>query len=133
MESAMQLINGEFYQVEDVDVIAWQQTYKDCDVHAELMSMASWLDANPTRRKTRRGIKRFIDSWLKRANQVGGSSGKLQKPQSGEYTSKELPLDWKRVDVSWVNCPEAKERCKQFYLDAYGFYYDGGRDLEYAR
>jgi len=129
----MLLINGETYQVDDKDIIAWQQAYKDCDVHQELLSMESWLDANPTRRKTRRGIKRFIDSWLKRANQVGGSSGKLQKPQSGEYTSKELPLEWKRVDVSWVNCPEAKERCKQFYLDAYGFYYDGGRDLEYAR
>lgn len=128
----MLLINGERYQVDDADVLAWQKAYKNCDVHAELLSMESWLDANPSRRKTKRGIKRFIDSWLKRANQVGGSTGKLQRPGQQSLSSRDLPIDYKRVDVSWVSCPDARERCKQFYLSAYGFYYDGGTELKYA-
>ena len=35
--------------------------------------MEVWADANPTRRKTRNGVVRFITNWLKREQDKGGS------------------------------------------------------------
>lgn len=38
----------------------------------ELRKMRGWLDANPTKRKTSRGIRRFVNSWLSRSQDEGG-------------------------------------------------------------
>ena len=38
--------------------------------------MIGWIDANPKKRKTRQGIKRFIASWLSKEQDKGrGGSG----------------------------------------------------------
>lgn len=37
--------------------------------------MKGWLDANPTKRKTRRGVKRFVNNWLSRTQDQGGTRG----------------------------------------------------------
>ena len=33
--------------------------------------MAGWLDANPSKRKTKRGILRFVNGWLAREQDKG--------------------------------------------------------------
>lgn len=43
------------------------------DVPATLKEMKLWLVGNPERRKTRKGIKRFITSWLKTEQEKHGS------------------------------------------------------------
>jgi len=45
----------------------WRSAYPAVDVMGELKRMRAWLDARPTRRKTARGIKRFITGWLERS------------------------------------------------------------------
>lgn len=122
----MLLNNGSTYIADDKDVIAWQKIYKAVDVHQELAAMESWLDANPTRRKTPKGIKRFINSWLARAQDKGGS------PQARARTtsSKAISIDDKLADVSWIQHEGAKLEAKQFYLRTKGFYFDGGERHE---
>lgn len=44
----------------------------------EVLKAAVWLDANPTRRKTHKGMPRFLVSWLSRAQDRGGSSASQQ-------------------------------------------------------
>ncbi len=44
-----------------------RQLYPAVDVEQEFRKMYGWLDSNPRNRKTARGIKRFITSWLGRA------------------------------------------------------------------
>ena len=59
-----------------VDKIAlWKETYPAVDVEQELRRMIAWLDSNPTKRKTRRGIERFINNWLARTQDSGGTKG----------------------------------------------------------
>ena len=36
--------------------------------------MKAWLESNPTRRKTKSGINRFVTNWLSRAQNNSGSS-----------------------------------------------------------
>lgn len=45
----------------------WQATFPDLDVHAQLRRARQWCMDNPDRRKTQRGMRRFIGSWLANA------------------------------------------------------------------
>ena len=81
----MILNDGNEWEPEQEDISKWKELYPKVDVDQEIRAMAGWLDANPTRRKTARGIKRFVNSWLSRAQDSGGSpmakssSGKIEK------------------------------------------------------
>ena len=61
------------YGIYDGAVNAWQQLYPAVDVSQQLRNMKGWLDANPTKRKTRRGILKFVNNWLARAQDEGGA------------------------------------------------------------
>ena len=61
----MLLNTNERWEPEDTDMIAWAKTYPAVDVFHEIRAMESWLDANPKKRKTKAGIKRFVNSWLR--------------------------------------------------------------------
>ena len=63
----MELEDGSFYDVLPEKLEQWKKAYPELDVERELYRMASWCDANPTRRKTRRGIEKFINGWLNRS------------------------------------------------------------------
>ena len=63
------LSDGTYFDIDDNYAIFLQQSFPDVDdVHREFLAMAAWADANPKSRKTRRGIKRFITSWLNKAS-----------------------------------------------------------------
>ena len=121
METAMLLNNGDTYTPDDADVIQWQKAYPAIDVYQELNAMESWLDANPTKRKTPRGIKRFVNSWLARAQDKGGSPQVKAKTTS----SKNMNIEDKLADVSWIQNEITKDMAKEFYLRTKGFYFDG--------
>ena len=73
------------YQITEADVAAWKDLYQAVDVMQELRKMKGWADANPTKRKTRGGIKRFINGWLAKEQdkyhgpQGGGQFGPAQR------------------------------------------------------
>ena len=54
------------------DISHWRELYPSVDVLQQLRNMAGWLESNPDRRKTKRGIKRFITGWLSREQDRGG-------------------------------------------------------------
>ncbi len=68
------LSNGSFYPIYDEDVAMWQDGYPAVNIKAELKKMNLWFDANPKKRKTQRGIRSCINSWMSRCQDRGGSS-----------------------------------------------------------
>lgn len=67
------LNDKSFYPVYQTDVNKWAELYPAVDVMQELRKMAGWCDANPSRRKTKRGVKQFIVGWLAREQDKGRS------------------------------------------------------------
>lgn len=63
---ALPLNDKSFHDVFCEDVDDWKELYPAVDIVQELRKMKGWLNSNPTKRKTRRGINRFINSWLAR-------------------------------------------------------------------
>ena len=117
----MLLNNGEDWQPEDEDVLKWQKLYPAVDVHQELNAMDGWCDANPSKRKTPRGIKKFVNSWLARAQDKGGSpmakaarSGKIEK------TRDMSTLD--DLTHVFVDAPGIREH----FLEKFGQYFENG-------
>lgn len=51
----------------------YASTYTGIDVAAEFRKMSTWTLSNPQKRKTKRGVTRFVNSWLDRAQSNGRS------------------------------------------------------------
>lgn len=58
------LNDGSFYNVPMENIEVYKKLYPAVDVEQALRNMIGWCMGNPTRRKTRRGVKRFITGWL---------------------------------------------------------------------
>jgi hypothetical protein len=65
-------VSGEPYPVFETDIAEWQASFPAVNVRQQLGAMRSWLIANPTRRKTKRGMRRFVVTWLDRKQNEGG-------------------------------------------------------------
>jgi len=60
------------YPIPIQKVKEYEDLYPAVDVKQQLRNMKGWLDSNPAKRKTKRGIDRFINSWLAREQDKGG-------------------------------------------------------------
>jgi hypothetical protein len=72
---SMILNDGTEHGVTESDIDEYSNLYPAVDVEQEIRKMIGWLNANPAKRKTRRGIRNFINGWLSREQDKGGKSG----------------------------------------------------------
>lgn len=93
------LNDGSAYPVYEEDIAYYQGLYPAVDIDSEFRKMIGWIDGNPNKRKTKRGIKRFINSWLSKAQDRGGSgngngyTGRTAQMLEGSY---QMYADWAR-------------------------------------
>lgn len=78
------------YPISEEQAEEWAGLYPAVDVIQQLRSMKGWLDANPTKRKTKAGIKRFINGWLSKEQNKGGS---LPMKGGGQRSGRRDPMD----------------------------------------
>lgn len=68
------------YEITQAEVEHWNELYPAVDIMAELRKMKGWCEGNPAKRKTRRGIVRFVNAWLAKEQDRGGSRKASQSP-----------------------------------------------------
>ena len=79
LAGTLPLVDGTDYQISKAQVAEWHGAFPALDIVQQLKAMKVWIAANPQKRKTRRGIAKFIVSWLGREQdkphigQPGGS------------------------------------------------------------
>ncbi len=66
------LNDGSEFGIYRKDIEEYALLYPAVDIEQELRKMRGWCLANPTRRKTRRGVRAFINTWLSREQDKGG-------------------------------------------------------------
>ena len=71
LAGTLPLVTGDAYPISKSQIKEWSDAYPGVDVKGELKKMKVWLDANPTRKKTPRGILRAVVGWLTRAQDDG--------------------------------------------------------------
>ena len=88
--------DGSDWQPTAEQELQWQDAYPDVDIYQELKRMAAWLSNNESKRKTKRGMPRFCNAWLSRANDQGGSPTQYQTKEEAQGI---VPLrQWTQVD-----------------------------------
>lgn len=73
------------HPVPRADVDEWKTLYPAVDVEQQLRNIRGWLLSNPTRRKTQKGIRRFVTGWLAREQNRSGPA--RASPAAGSVKS----------------------------------------------
>lgn len=95
-----------FHDVYQKDIEKWNDLFPAVDVMQELRKMVGWLDSNPTKRKTKRGISRFINNWLSNAQDNGGKRNNNVQYQS--QTAQMLEQSYDMID-NWATKKEMED------------------------
>lgn len=101
---------GEEFQVTESMVTEWQQAYPSLDITAELPKIRTWLLDNQPKRKTARGMRKFIGSWLARQHDQGRPTGAPAASSSvhalntgAPRKTRDISLHESLTDTSWAN------------------------------
>ena len=114
------LQKGDLYEVQDSDANDWIKAYPTVNVWGELEKMRVWCEANPSKRKTKRGVKSFIVRWLARCAERGEPS-----PVSNSKKSiREMDQRDMLCDISWLREDE-KPSARAYFMEKYGYVYEG--------
>ena len=89
----IKLNDGSTHGVTESKASTWQVLFPAVDVKQELNKMRAWSDANPSKRKTKRGVERFIVNWLSREQDRGRARNAPQGMQIANSLQSELP-EW---------------------------------------
>ena len=92
---AIPLNDGTEHGVTEAEIEEYKKLYPAVDVLQELRNMRGWSNDNPTRRKTKSGVKRFIGGWLsKEQNRGRASPGEPQeKNRFNRFPKQEYNFD----------------------------------------
>ena len=92
--------DGSEFNYDDIFIAAARKAYPLTSIEKEVTKARAWLEGNPTKKKTRRGMKKFLNGWLAR------SQGDAEKNKAAtgpvETTGRELtaedmrPAKWLR-------------------------------------
>ena len=85
--------DGFFFPITKDQAARWQELYPAVNVATELSKIIGWLEANPTKRKTKRGMLSFVNRWLSREQDKGA----VNAPQATKYTvgDRQAVIDYK--------------------------------------
>ena len=67
------LNDGSEFPVTQKDIEEYASLYQAVDIETELRAMRGWCLSNTRKRKTKDGIRRFINGWLARVQDRGGT------------------------------------------------------------
>ena len=89
------LNDGRMYPLFRKDVDEYARLYPAVDIGQELRNIRGWCMANPERRKTKRGVNRFINGWLSKAQDKGGRKQEVPENPFLAYARGEKKIgDW---------------------------------------
>lgn len=82
--SVIQLITNknEPYDITQENLNTFAECYPAVDIMQELRKMKAWLESNPTKRKTKGGMMRFVNNWLAREQDRGASQNMISQQQN---------------------------------------------------
>ena len=87
-EAVYELIlnDGTYYPVCSEEIEKYRGLYPAVDIDQEFRKMIGWLDTHHSNRKTKRGINKFINGWISRA-QDSARPVKKPEPRKNQFQS----------------------------------------------
>ena len=86
----LQLNDKSLFPIYEDDLVKYRDLYPAVNVEQELRNMVGWIDGNPTKRKTKTGIKKFVNAWLSKEQDQGGRRSPAPRGKAGSNLLKEM-------------------------------------------
>jgi uncharacterized protein YdaU (DUF1376 family) len=104
----MPLTGDKQYELRQSQTDKWAELYPGVNLQAEVSKMIGWLDANPTKRKTSRGILKFMNNWLSRAQDNGKQYQATHQPE--QLTQEQVNNFMSETEEVFLRSQAAKQR-----------------------
>ena len=95
---------GQTWGLSEALVSEFDELFPAVDVRREMLAALAWVRANPGRKKTAAGMRRFLTTWLSRANDRGGAGRRTTPTAAGRIER------WKCLHVDRCANPD---QCRQ--------------------
>lgn len=82
---SLSLIDGSQHPVTAEEIEKYRGLYPAVDIDQEFRKMIGWLDSHPQNRKTPRGIGKFINGWLCRAQDSARPAAAQKEPKKNQF------------------------------------------------
>lgn len=92
------LVDGTFYDVPETTIDTWKEAYPAVDIVQEIKKIIAWCKCNPKRRKTRKGVNRFINNWLSKEQDKGGVPFSKKRPENRFNNFPQRKYDYASVE-----------------------------------
>ena len=83
------LNDNSYYSITQDMITHYEELYPNVNVMQELRNILGWLESNPTKRKTRLGIARFVNNWLAKEQDKGNNPNdnkRVIKNKTNDFT-----------------------------------------------
>lgn len=81
------LRGGDVYKLTYDELKEYKELYPRLNVELQIRRASKWCENNPTRRKTAKGIGRFLGSWMNRAKPEYGGIRRVTKDDYSDERS----------------------------------------------
>jgi hypothetical protein len=101
---AIPLKDGSEWRPTVAQLEEYKRLYPGVDVIQEFRNMRGWCNANPSKRKTPAGIRRFVTNWLSRGQDRGGRPSRSRDTRymtTDEYM--QATAGWSDGMNEWMN------------------------------
>lgn len=82
------LISGEEYPITHDLIEEYRVLYPSVDIEQEMRKIRAWALSNPQKRKTNRGVLRFVNNWLSKEQDRGSSSSYQNVYNTSKFDNK---------------------------------------------
>ena len=89
----LMLLDGSDYKVYQEEIDRYRELYPAIDVEREYRKMIGWIESHPKNRKTPRGIQKFINGWLNRAQDSARPEPKAQANRFHNFEERQTDYD----------------------------------------
>lgn len=90
---ALVLNDGTEWKPNKALVAEFVRLYPNVDVKQQFSEMRGWCISNPTKRKTKRGITRFVNGWLSRAQDRGNRISPVAPNRFNMFPKNDYDID----------------------------------------
>jgi hypothetical protein len=87
----MILRDGNDWQPTATDLHIYKNSFPNIDIASELRKMECWCHSNPAKRKSKKGIMRFVNRWLSNT-----------RPTPVSTSTRDRTLEQDLTDTSWA-------------------------------
>ncbi len=96
------LIDKSEHPITRAMVAEWVETYPGVNVMQQLAEMRAWCTANPTNRKTARGINAFVVRWLGKEQDKSGQLPRYAQPGAVQHTPTTDPDSREAIEAEGI-------------------------------